>query len=144
MFVCLNCKGQAAVLPDANLASELIAETLIQQCFKLNYEEVRFLRKSMRLREDELALLLRVKPTDIFSWENKITEIDSLDDLRLRLLIIDIIKNPLFKKIELKLKLADIFGNCDYRKSRPNPIPKIILKPVPTHFNFRIEVAKPT
>src|SRR5258708_28550433 len=89
LYVCQSCDSRVPLMPDADLAATRIADQLVRQEARLDGDSILFLRKAMRLKASELALILGVHRVEVSRWENDRVAIDAIYDFRVRLEAID-------------------------------------------------------
>jgi DNA-binding transcriptional regulator YiaG len=116
---CQRCQIRMAVLPDPETAAREIALALALQEKRLDARSILFLRKFLRLKSMELAVLLRVNRVEVSRWENCQSAIDAINDFRLRLAAIDRIAEaaPHIDSDELMRKVCIVFKD-KYEPSR--------------------------
>jgi len=83
---CPKCFSQVPVIPKMQKLQEMIAKFVIGKEGKLIGEEVRFLRKHLRLMGKELAELLGVDPSTVTRWEKNESKIGAANERLLRLI----------------------------------------------------------
>lgn len=121
-LACKSGHGRAVVLPDAVHANRLIAEILISQEDRLGADEIRFLRKAMRLTAEALADLIGVTRIEISRWENSKTGMDPYHEFRLRMQVIDKLL-PAEQRSNARNAVAATFGYRDMGKVKPSVDP---------------------
>lgn len=83
---CDQCKTEMPILKNVNRILRAITEGIIRKPYRLTGQEVRFLRKRLRLTQDELAREMHVDKTTVSKWENDEDPVGLQSDLLLRLL----------------------------------------------------------
>lgn len=83
---CDQCKAGMPILKKINRILRAITEAIIRKPYRLTGQEVRFLRKRLRLTQDELAREMHVDKTTMSKWENDEDPVGLQSDLLLRLL----------------------------------------------------------
>jgi putative zinc finger/helix-turn-helix YgiT family protein len=83
---CDQCKAEMPILKSVNRILRAITEAIIRKPYRLTGQEVRFLRKRLRLTQDEFAREIHVDKTTVSKWENDEDPVGLQSDLLLRLL----------------------------------------------------------
>ena len=85
---CKHCGNEDPIIPRLNDLMRTIAVAVISKPFQLRGEDVRFLRKYLRLTAAEFAHLLDVDKTTLSKWENNDDGIGSQSDRLIRLTVL--------------------------------------------------------
>jgi len=87
-YKCGNCGESGVEIPRINALHRLISRDMVCKKEKLSGDEVRFLRKQIRIKGKEMAELLAMKPETYSRWENGKQEVAPYHDRQLRLIYI--------------------------------------------------------
>jgi DNA-binding transcriptional regulator YiaG len=98
---CDHCGNEDPILPALDHLLQIIALALVNKPYRLAGEEVRFLRKYLKLTEDKLSRLLHVDKTTLSKWENNDDPVGTQSDLAIRMITMSLDK-------ELKNKLSEV------------------------------------
>ncbi len=107
VFKCSKCKEVIADIPAMNELHTLIAINLVKKTSMLTGKEIRFLRKEMDLKANELAHILGVVKQTVSRWENDKENISRYSDRLIRMIYIQILQqrcNKVFKEVLDKIK----------------------------------------
>jgi transcriptional regulator with XRE-family HTH domain len=88
MIKCGKCGNVDPVLFRVDELMHLAAVAILQKPYRLQGEELRFLRKHVDLGQEEFAKLLRVDKTTLSKWENNEDPIGVQSDLLARAMVI--------------------------------------------------------
>lgn len=81
---CRDCGSQDPVIPRINRLMKVLASAVIRKPYRLEGEEVRFLRKYLRMTQDEFSHLLHVDKTTLSKWENNEDPVGGQSDRLIR------------------------------------------------------------
>jgi DNA-binding transcriptional regulator YiaG len=98
---CDHCGNEDPILPALDHLLQVIALALVNKPYRLAGEEVRFLRKYLKLTGDKLSRLLHVDKTTLSKWENNDDPVGTQSDLAIRMITMSLDKG-------LKNKLAHV------------------------------------
>ena len=84
--LCEGCGDHGVILPRIGELHETIAQAIALQPFLLDGDEIRFLRKHLRMKARQWAALLRVDVSTFSRWENKEKMVGSQSDALIRFL----------------------------------------------------------
>ena len=107
IYRCDKCKEVIADIPVMHELHELIAKYLVEKDSLLIGKEIKFLRKEMHFKANELANMLGVTKVTISRWGNDKEKISPYNDKLIRLLYIQILQekhNKIFGNVLAKLK----------------------------------------
>ncbi len=83
---CDQCGNEDPIIPRVNDLMRTLALAVIGKPYRLAGEEVRFLRKYLKMTGDEFSRLLHVDKTTLSKWENDEDPIGEQSDLLIRTL----------------------------------------------------------
>ncbi len=81
---CDRCGNEDPIIPHINDVMRLLALAVIGKPYRLHGEDVRFLRKYLRMTGDEFSRLLHVDRTTLSKWENGEDRIGDQSDRLIR------------------------------------------------------------
>ena len=81
---CPVCGNRDPIIPRLNGLMRLLAVAVVAKPYKLEGEDVRFLRKYLRMSGDEFSSLLHVDKTTLSKWENNEQSIGDQSDRLIR------------------------------------------------------------
>jgi DNA-binding transcriptional regulator YiaG len=81
---CGNCGNEDPIIPRINNLMKVLARAVIRKPYRLEGEEVRFLRKYLRMTQDEFSCLLHVDKTTLSKWENNEDPVGDQSDRLIR------------------------------------------------------------
>jgi len=81
---CGNCGNEDPIIPRINDLMKVLAWAVIRKPYRLEGEEVRFLRKYLRMTQDEFSCLLHVDKTTLSKWENNEDPVGDQSDRLIR------------------------------------------------------------
>ena len=81
---CAKCGNRDPIIPRVNDLMRLLALAVVAMPQKLAGEEVRFLRKSLKMSGDEFSSLIHVDKTTFSKWENNEQAIGDQSDRLIR------------------------------------------------------------
>lgn len=84
VYQCQSCHAKFPEIPAMDGLHDSIARFLMKKPFALTGLEFRFLRKQMRMKAKDLAVLLGVTPTTVSRWENGAERIGVANDRLIR------------------------------------------------------------
>lgn len=84
MARCTECGNEDVSLPRVNKLMRALALAVINKPYRLNGDEVRFLRKFLGMTGAEFSRLIHVDNTTLSKWENRETAIGPQSDLLVR------------------------------------------------------------
>ena len=67
---CKKCHNHEPIIPHINEMMQVLALAVINKKYRLKGEEVRFLRKYIRMTQEEFAALIHVDKATLSKWEN--------------------------------------------------------------------------
>jgi DNA-binding transcriptional regulator YiaG len=83
---CSKCKNEDAIIPRVNELMRVLALAVVSKPYRLRGEDVRFLRKYLRMTNDEFARLIHIDKTNLSKWENNHDRIGPQGDRLIRLM----------------------------------------------------------
>lgn len=92
VYFCADCSVEMPRLPKILALHNSIAHAIVLKPTFLSGEEVRFLRKSLRMKANEWANLLRTKKETFSRWENDGRTIGAQSDLLIRYLFVRLLE----------------------------------------------------
>lgn len=84
MIRCQSCGDEQVVIPRLDDLMRTLAFAVISQPYRLQGEDVRFLRKYLNMTQAQLADLLDVHKTNLSKWENDEDKIGEQSDRLIR------------------------------------------------------------
>ena len=110
VYSCADCAIQVPILPKVLALHDAIAEAIIMKPDFLSGDEIRFLRKNLRVKAVEWAELLRTKKETLSRWENDERAIGAQSDLLIRYLAARLFEERKGRRIngEIARRLANI------------------------------------
>lgn len=121
---CAECENEDPIIPAINELFQVIALALLTKPYGLAGEEVRYLRKYMRLTGDQFSRLLHVDRTTLSKWENNEDRVGNQSDLAIRMLAMSH-NEGLRNRIQEIVKQFEKIQFCSERKNkRKKYIPK--------------------
>jgi putative zinc finger/helix-turn-helix YgiT family protein len=82
---CPKCKNEDPIVPNMNGLMRALALAVIEKPYRLTGEEVRFLRKYLRLTGEEFSRLIHVDKSTLSKWENNEDPVGDQSDRLIRL-----------------------------------------------------------
>ena len=127
-YTCRQCGEQYVSIPDPEGLHRMIAMDICRNRKAiLKKEEIRFLRKNMRLKAKDLARLIGVSASSVSRWENGKQNISEAHDRMLRLFYI-----AFHREIEQQDKgegILDMFKGIPEKRKKIEETRKIELNP---------------
>jgi DNA-binding transcriptional regulator YiaG len=84
LMVCDTCGSVDPIIPRVNDLMRLLAVAVIAKPYRLTGEEIRFLRKYLRMTGDEFGRLLHIDRTNLSKWENDDDRVGAQSDRLIR------------------------------------------------------------
>jgi len=81
---CAKCGTEEPIIPRMNDLMRTIAFAVVDKPYALRGEEIRFLRKYLRMTGDEFCRVLHVDRTTLSKWENNEDKVGRQSDLLIR------------------------------------------------------------
>lgn len=81
---CGNCGNQDPIIPRINDLMKVLAWAVVRKPYRLEGEEVRFLRKYLGMTQGEFSGLLHVDKTTLSKWENNEDPVGDQSDRLIR------------------------------------------------------------
>lgn len=81
---CSACGDEQVVIPHMNDLMRTIALAVVCKPYGLRGEEIRFLRKYLRMTGEQFSRLLHIDKTTLSKWENNDDKVGSQSDLLVR------------------------------------------------------------
>lgn len=81
---CPQCGDEQVVIPHLDELMRTLAVAVISQPFRLQGEDVRFLRKYLKMTQVEFASYLEIDKTNLSKWENNDDKIGEQSDRLIR------------------------------------------------------------
>ena len=85
---CGKCKNVDPIIPRVNHLMRALALAVVSKPYRLRGEDVRFLRKYLRMTNDEFARLIHVDKTNLSKWENNHDKIGPQSDRLIRVMAV--------------------------------------------------------
>lgn len=90
LITCQHCGNEDPIIPRINDLMRYLAVAVICKPYPLQGEEIRFLRKYLRMTGDEFARLIDVDKTTVSKWENNDDPVGKNNDRLIRLTVLGI------------------------------------------------------
>jgi len=84
MIVCDQCGNVDPIIPRVNDLMRTLAVAVIAKPYRLAGDEIRFLRKYLRMTGDEFGRLMHINRTNLSKWENDEDKIGAQSDRLIR------------------------------------------------------------
>ncbi len=84
MIVCDQCGNVDPIIPRVNDLMRVLAVAVIAKPYRLTGDEIRFLRKYLRMTGDEFGRLLHINRTNLSKWENGEDKVGAQSDRLIR------------------------------------------------------------
>jgi len=84
LIVCDHCGTVDPILPRVNDLMRMLAVAVIAKPYRLAGDEIRFLRKYLRMTGDEFGRLLHVNRTNLSKWESNEDKVGAQSDRLIR------------------------------------------------------------
>jgi DNA-binding transcriptional regulator YiaG len=119
---CSSCKRETLDGEVINQALRLIVHDIVRMPQLLPGSHARFLRRNLRLSQQELADRMGINRVTVAKWESGAEPISAQHDLMLRSLVVSSVmrEQPKPKAVELK-ELAEAIGGVRQQTSVPPP-----------------------
>ncbi|MBK7927695.1 MAG: helix-turn-helix domain-containing protein [Bryobacterales bacterium] len=85
---CSQCGNEDPVIPRLNQLMRVLALAVVCKPYRLRGEDVRFLRKYLKMTSDEFARLLHIDKTNLSKWENNHDRIGPQSDRLIRMMAV--------------------------------------------------------
>lgn len=123
LIQCEKCGNEDPIIPNVNDLMRLLAVGVIVKPERLAGEEIRFLRKYLRMTGAEFSRLLDVDKTTLSKWENNADPIGDQSDRLVRTMAL-IMGDRLREKLDEVIShfLSTRKGRKSKKKARPMPI----------------------
>lgn len=90
IITCQHCGTEDPIIPRINDLMRCLAIAVICKPYPLQGEEIRFLRKYLRMTGDEFARLIDVDKTTVSKWETNDDQVGKNNDRLIRLTVLGI------------------------------------------------------
>lgn len=84
LIVCDHCGNVDPIIPRVNDLMRMLAVAVIAKPYRLAGDEIRFLRKYLRMTGDEFSRLMHVNRTNLSKWENDDDKVGAQSDRLIR------------------------------------------------------------
>ncbi len=101
LIVCDRCGNIDPIIPRVNDLMRTLAVAVIAKPYRLAGDEIRFLRKYLRMTGDEFARLIHINRTNLSKWENDEHKIGAQSDRLIRAIALSLGEG-------LKVKLEEV------------------------------------
>ena len=108
LIVCRQCGNIDPILPRVNDLMRLLAVAVVAKPYRLAGDEIRFLRKYLRMTGDEFGRLLHINRTNLSKWENDEDKIGPQSDRLIRTIALSLGEGLKEKLEELIRKFPEI------------------------------------
>jgi DNA-binding transcriptional regulator YiaG len=81
---CPSCGNEDPIIPRVNQLMQALARAVVRKPYRLEGEEVRFLRKYLRMTQDQFARLIHLDKTNVSKWENNEDRVGPQSDRLIR------------------------------------------------------------
>jgi len=85
---CAKCGNEEVAIPRLNELMRALALAVVKQPFRLQGEDVKFLRKYLNMTQAEFAGLLDIHKTNLSKWENNEDRIGDQSDRLIRTVVL--------------------------------------------------------
>jgi DNA-binding transcriptional regulator YiaG len=107
-LVCDQCGNVDPIIPRVNDLMRLLAVAVIAKPYRLTGDEIRFLRKYLRMTGDEFGRLLHINRTNLSKWENDEDKVGAQSDRLIRTIALSLGEGLKEKLEELIRKFPEI------------------------------------
>jgi DNA-binding transcriptional regulator YiaG len=83
-IVCGQCGNVDPIIPRVNDLMRMLAIAVIAKPYRLTGDEIRFLRKYLRMTGDEFGRILHINRTNLSKWENDEDKVGAQSDRLIR------------------------------------------------------------
>ncbi len=107
VYRCKKCKEIIADIPAMDELNDIVGIAIVNKNTILTGKEIKFLRKQMLLKANELAAILGVTKQTVSRWENDKEKISKYTDRLIRMAYIQLLQekcNTVFKEVLEKMK----------------------------------------
>lgn len=108
LIVCDHCGTVDPIIPRVNDLMRLLAVAVIAKPYRLTGDEIRFLRKYLRMTGDEFGRLLHINRTNLSKWENDEDRVGAQSDRLVRTIALGLGEGLKGKLEELIRKFPEI------------------------------------
>jgi len=112
---CPRCRNEDPIIPNMNGLMRALALAVIEKPYRLAGEEVRFLRKYLRLTGDEFSRLIHVDKSTLSKWENNEDRVGDQSDRLIRLVAVGLGEG-------LKEESERVIRSFPQIKGKPHPV----------------------
>ncbi len=112
---CPRCKNENPIVPNMNGLMRALALAVIEKPYRLTGEEVRFLRKYLRLTGEEFSRLIHVDKSTLSKWENNEDRVGDQSDRLIRLVAVGLGEG-------LKEESERVIRSFPQIKGKPHPV----------------------
>jgi putative zinc finger/helix-turn-helix YgiT family protein len=112
---CLKCKNEDPIIANMNGLMRALALAVTEKPYRLTGEEVRFLRKYLRLTGEEFSRLIHVDKTTLSKWENNEDRVGDQSDRLIRLVALGLGQG-------LKKESERVIRSFPQIRGRPHPV----------------------
>ena len=84
LMVCDRCGNVDPIIPRVNDLMRMLAVAVIAKPYRLAGDEIRFLRKYLRMTGDEFSRILHINRTNLSKWENDEDKVGAQSDRLIR------------------------------------------------------------
>jgi len=117
---CGHCGNEDPIIPRVNDLMRLLTVAVICKPFQLRGEDIRFLRKYLRMTGAEFAHLMDVDKTTLSKWENNDDKVGSQSDRLIRLTVLSL-GDGLREKLDEVIR--QVFPNI--RRTGAKTVPRV-------------------
>jgi len=108
LIVCDECGNADPIIPRVNDLMRLLTVAVIAKPYRLTGEEIRFLRKYLRMTGDEFGRLLHINRTNLSKWENDEDKVGAQSDRLIRTIALSLGEGLKGKLEEVVRKFPEI------------------------------------
>ena len=112
---CSECNNDDPIIPHMNQLMRAIAVSVLLKPYRLRGEEIRFLRKYLRMSSEEFSGYLGIDKTHLSKWENNADPVGEQSDRLIRLFTLEF-SHAL--RSEVKRRLIDIIADISTEVKR--------------------------
>jgi len=100
---CNKCSNEDAIIPRLNELMRVLALAVVFKPYRLRGEDVKFLRKYLKMTNDEFARLIHIDKTNLSKWENNHDKIGPQSDRLIRVMAV-VLGEGLREELEAVIK----------------------------------------
>ena len=90
LIACDQCGNVDPIIPRVNDLMRMLTVAVIAKPYRLAGDEIRFLRKYLRMTGDEFGRLLHINRTNLSKWENDEDKVGAQSDRLIRAIVLSL------------------------------------------------------